>query len=169
MAYARRFSDERMLLVWLSEEARLAMLDARSEVVTAERLARAGVTPRVTDVARAGASIKRCFAGGEPGCTPPELRPDCDAVGVVTQVERYNERKNPHDLTSALARAGRCRSETLKDERSGRLWLAVEGEEHAFLAPLRHGATRPRRAPAVAELSRAVALGVSALRLGGTP
>jgi hypothetical protein len=57
----------------------------------------------------------------------------------------------------------------LKDARSGRLWLAVEGSDDAFLVPLRHGSIRPRRAPAPAELPRAVALGVSALRLGGRP
>ncbi len=169
MAYARRFSDERMLLVWLSEDARLAMLDARSEVVTAERLARAGVTPRETDVARVAASILRCIAGRDPGCTPPAPKAECDTLAVVSEVERYNERKNPHDLTHALSLAGRCRSETLKDGRSGRLWLVVEGGSQAFLVPLRHGSIRPRRAPAEAELERAVALGVSALRLGGAP
>jgi hypothetical protein len=169
MAYARRFSEERMLLVWLSEDARLAMLDARSEAITAERLARAGVTPRQTDVARAGALILRCLAGHEPGCTPPAPKSDCDTLAVVSEVERYNERKNPHDLLNALGLAGRCRSETLKDGRSGRLWLAVEGPGHGFLVPLRHGAIRPRRAPSEAELPRAVALGVSALRLGGAP
>jgi hypothetical protein len=169
MAYARRFSEERMLLVWLSEDARLAMLDARSEVVTADRLARAGVTIRETDVARAGAAILRCFAGREPGCSVAAPKADCDVFGVVSEVERYNERKNPHDLFHALKLASRCRSETLRDGRSGRLWLAVEGSRQGFLVPLRHGTIRPRRAPAEAELPRAVALGVSALRLGGTP
>lgn len=169
MAYARRFSDERMLLVWLSEDARLAMLDARSEVVTAERLSRAGVTPRDVDVARVAASIQRCFAGREPGCALPQAMPSCDVLAVVGAVERYNERKNPHDLTHALSLAGRCRAETLKDWRSGRLFLSVESAERAFLVPLRHGSIRPRRAPAEPELGRAVALGVSALRLGGPP
>jgi hypothetical protein len=169
MAYARRFSDERMLLVWLSEEARLAMLDARSELVTAERLARADATVLQTDVARVGATIQRCFVSRDPECAAPPPKPDCDPLGVVTEVEHYNARKNPHSLTVALSRASRCRSQTLKDGRSGRLWLAVEGADHAFLVPLRHGSIRPRRAPAPAELPRAVALGVSALRLGGTP
>jgi hypothetical protein len=169
MAYARRFSEERMLLVWLSEDARLAMLDARSELVTAERLARAGVTPRDTDVVAAAATILRCLTGREPGCAPPVPKTECDPVAVVSAVERYNERKNPHELSHALTLSGRCRSEALKDRRSGRLWLVVEGADHAFLVPLRHGSARPRRAPAESELARAVALGVSALRLEGRP
>jgi gamma-polyglutamate biosynthesis protein CapC len=169
MAYARRFSEERMLLVWLSEEARLAMLDARSELVTAERLARAGVTPRETDVVRDATSVLRCLGGRDPGCNRPAPKAECDPTAVVTEVERYNERKNPHDLGYALSLARHCRSEALKDRRSGRLWLSVEGADHAFLVPLRHGSIRPRRAPAEAELARAVALGVSALRLGGKP
>jgi hypothetical protein len=137
--------------------------------VTAERLARAGVTVLETDVARVGASIQRCFGSGEPDCTRPPPKLDCDPLGVVTDVEHYNARKNPHHLMVALSRASRCRSQTLKDGRSGRLWLAVEGAEHAFLVPLRHGSIRPRRTPAAPELTRAVALGVSALRLGGKP
>jgi hypothetical protein len=97
------------------------------------------------------------------------VKPECDPAAVVTELEHYNERKNPHDLSYGLTLAARCRSGTLKDRRSGRLWLAVEGTDHGFLVPLRHGSIRPRRAPTEPELARAVALGVSALRLGGSP
>jgi hypothetical protein len=154
-----------MMLLWLSESARLLFTSAKSDAATPARLDFAKIVPREDDVAALGERVGRCLRGQSVDC--PAAQRDCALDRSVEALERYNELRNPHELFAGLRDAEHCRSEVLRDRRSGQLWVLVAGARDGFLVPIRPGPVRPRQTPALGDLGRAVALGLATLRLGG--
>jgi hypothetical protein len=168
MAYARRFAGDQMMLLFLTETARAAFASPRSDLTTEARVVRAGFEPRPVSVAAEGQRLVTCLRSdrtrAECGARPSFAQ--CDTEAVIAGFDRYNELKNPLELRRALSLGERCGLEVLRDVASGQLWTSLRTSDAVYLVPFRPGPPRPRGTPREDDLGRAVALGLSSLRLG---
>jgi len=171
--YARKFADDQMLLLWVSESVRDRWARLERDTVTEARLRRAGANLIDADVAERAFGLVSCETASPPA---PELVEACRAVraaGVcdidagAAAFSAYTETANPFELRAALEKHVGCYVEVIHDAKDGREWALVTGASKGRLVLLRvHAAAATTTLRTPSELRHAVALGFSNLDFG---
>lgn len=169
-AYAHQFGRGRMMLLWLSGEARSAFLQIRHDGATEQRIERLARDVDWLDTVELAAQDLDCLAaGGSSGgrCATSGDAAKCNSDALVGLLLHYNRVGNPYLLSRAFSDA-ECPLELTRERDSGALWVLVRGSGGGELVPLRTGPTRraQRVLHSVRAIEGSVALGLATVRFG---
>jgi hypothetical protein len=152
LAYARRFHEGSMLLVWFSPLVRDAFINAAQDP-SAVRVARMSPKAAVGDVVEHARTLPR---GGR--------APHCDLDRAAAPLRRYVRERNPFDLLDALHAPPGCTVVTALDRDSGAPYAIAADAREAVIVLLLQGA--PTTSPAAADVPLAANEARAALALG---
>jgi hypothetical protein len=171
-AYAKRFGQGQMVLLWLTSAARSRFLQVQQDSLTEQRVIRSGRLEPFAETVERALLLANCQPGAKHGtvrsdCPEPRGDADCVQQRVVEQLLQYNSVKNPYLLSAVLKHPG-CSVEVTKDSGTARLWAVVPSSNHVELVPLRTGPTARGKhiLTGAEEILRALAIGLSTVRVG---